>query len=165
MLCIRWRTWPDARHTVSVSVSKGNHLITASCVKLSGGLIMYDSIRQNFFITSAKEVMFSSLLSVCLLATLRKNFRTDLHENFSEGWQWASEQMTKFWWRFGSPSGYVDSFPDSTVLGDTEIRKTPSTDCAAQHCSARHALAGITVATMTSYVTGRWRRYAMSQCF
>ena len=30
-------------------------------------------------ITSAKEVVFSSL-SVCLLATLRKNFQTDLHE-------------------------------------------------------------------------------------
>jgi len=29
---------------------------------------------------------------VCLLATLRKNFRTDLHEIFREGWQWASEQ-------------------------------------------------------------------------
>jgi len=31
-------------------------------------------------------------LSVCLLATLRKNFPTDLHENVREGWQWASEQ-------------------------------------------------------------------------
>jgi len=30
-----------------------------------------------------------------LLATLRKNFQTDLHEIFREGWQWASEQMIK----------------------------------------------------------------------
>jgi len=22
-----------------------------------------------------------------------------------EGWPWAVEQMIKFWWRFGSPSG------------------------------------------------------------
>jgi len=22
----------------------------------------------------------------------------DLHENFTEYWQWASEQMIKFWW-------------------------------------------------------------------
>jgi len=22
-----------------------------------------------------------------------------LHEIFREGWQWASEQMIKFWWR------------------------------------------------------------------
>jgi len=31
-----------------------------------------------------------------LLATLRKNVRTDLHEIFREGWQWANEQMIKF---------------------------------------------------------------------
>jgi len=53
-------------------------------------------------ITSDKEVMFSSLfvvcLSVCLLATLRKNFGADLHEIFREGWQWATEQMVNFWW-------------------------------------------------------------------
>ena len=52
-------------------------------------------------ITSTKEVMFLSLF-VCLLATLRKNFQTDLHEVFREGWQWANEQMIKFWWRSGS---------------------------------------------------------------
>jgi len=38
-------------------------------------------------------------LSVCPLATLRKNFRTDLHEIFREGWQWTKEQMIKCWWR------------------------------------------------------------------
>ena len=41
-------------------------------------------------------------LSVCLLATLRKSFRTDLHEIFREGWQWANEQMVKFWWQSAS---------------------------------------------------------------
>jgi len=41
-------------------------------------------------------------LFVCLLATLRRNFRMDLHEKFREGWQWASEQMIKFWWHSGS---------------------------------------------------------------
>jgi len=44
------------------------------------------------FITAAKQVMFLSLfvyLSVCLLPTLRKNFQTDLHEIFREGWQWV----------------------------------------------------------------------------
>jgi len=40
--------------------------------------------------------------SVCLLATLRKNFVMDLHEILRESWQWASEQMIKFWWRSGS---------------------------------------------------------------
>ena len=38
-------------------------------------------------------------LSVCLLATLRKNSRTDLREIFREGWQWATKQIVKFWWR------------------------------------------------------------------
>jgi len=35
-------------------------------------------------------------LSVCLLAILRKNFQTDLHEIFREAWQWADEQIIKF---------------------------------------------------------------------
>jgi len=36
-------------------------------------------------------------LSVCLFATLRKNFRNmDLHEIFREDWQWTSEQTIKF---------------------------------------------------------------------
>jgi len=47
------------------------------------------------FMTSAKEVTFLSLF-VCLLATLRKNFRTDLHTILREGWQWTNEQMIKF---------------------------------------------------------------------
>jgi len=72
-------------------------------------------------ITSAKEdcVLFSSLF-VCLFPTLRNNFRTDLQEIFREGWQWANEQMIKFRWLFGSPSGYKNCFPDSSLSGDTE---------------------------------------------
>jgi len=35
-------------------------------------------------------------LFVCLLATLRKNFQTDFHEIFREGWQWAVEQILNF---------------------------------------------------------------------
>jgi len=64
--------------------------------------------------TSTKEFMISSLLFVCLfvflLATLRKNFRTDLHEIFRECWQWANEQTFKFWWRSrtDSPDGGTD---------------------------------------------------------
>ena len=57
---------------------------------------------------------------VCLLATLRKNFQTDLHEIFRDGWQWASEQMVKFRWRYGSLCGYVDWFP---IRHYWEIRK------------------------------------------
>jgi len=38
---------------------------------------------------------------ICLLATLHKNFQTDLYEIFREDWQWANEQITKFWWQSG----------------------------------------------------------------
>jgi len=65
-------------------------------------------------VTSAKEdyVIVVVRLSVCLSVCLRKNFRTDLHDIFREGWQWANEQLIKFWWRSGSPSGYRNRFPD-----------------------------------------------------
>jgi len=47
------------------------------------------------------RLCFRRCLSVYLLATLRKNFQTDLHEIFREGWQWANERMIKFQWRSG----------------------------------------------------------------
>ena len=47
--------------------------------------------------------VLSVCLSVCLMSVIvpfrRKNSRTDLHEIFREGWQWAIEQTIKFWWR------------------------------------------------------------------
>ena len=49
------------------------------------------------FLPLPKRLRFRRCLSVCLLPTLRKNFPTDLHEIFREGWQWANEQMVKFW--------------------------------------------------------------------
>jgi len=62
------------------------------CVLRCGSMSSMHAYILNFHtvVTSAKEVMFSSLfvcLSVCLLATLRKNFWTGLHEIFREGWQ------------------------------------------------------------------------------
>ena len=59
-------------------------------------------------------------LSVCLLGTLCRNFQMDLHEIFGEDWQWACEQMLKFWWESLSPSGYRDCFLALSLLGDTE---------------------------------------------
>jgi len=53
-------------------------------------------VKPGYFYPSAKEVVF---VVVCLLAALRKNCRTDLHEIFRKGWQWANEQMIKFWCR------------------------------------------------------------------
>jgi len=43
----------------------------------------------------AKTSLALVSLFVCLLATLRENFQTDLHEISMEGWQWASEQTVK----------------------------------------------------------------------
>jgi len=65
--------------------------LTKLKTKLSWLLFMAHSVYFAYYyvITSAKEVMFLSLFIclsvVCLLATLRKNFRTDLHEIFREG--------------------------------------------------------------------------------
>ena len=68
-------------------------------------IIMLRTAHMQCVITSTNEDMFSSLfvclsisLSVCLLATLCKNFQTDLHEIFRESWQWANEQVIKCWW-------------------------------------------------------------------
>ena len=48
-------------------------------------------IRISSTVTSTKEVMFCrclfECLSVCLLATLRKNFRSDLHKIFRDDFQ------------------------------------------------------------------------------
>ena len=73
-----------------------------------------------YYLRQGGYVIIVVCLSVCLLATLRKNFGTDLHIIFREGWQWAIEKLVKFRWRSGSPSGYRDCFPDSSLLGDTE---------------------------------------------
>jgi len=69
-----------------------------------------------------ERLCFRRCLSVFfwLLATLRRNFRIDLHEIFRESLQLPDEQMVKFWWRSGSPSGYSDCFLDSSLLRDTE---------------------------------------------
>ena len=103
--------------------------------------------------TSAKEVLFSLLfvrLPVCLLATLLENFWMDLREIFKEVWQWANEQMVKFWWWSGSVSEYRDCFPDLSLLGDTEsgIRRLCCTTLQCGACTS--SLAGIALATMMS---------------
>jgi len=43
---------------------------------------------------------------VCLLATLRKNFRTDLHVIFRQSWQWSSDEIIKF---RGNPDHHLDT--------------------------------------------------------
>jgi len=67
----------------------------------------------HFFLRQGGYVIIVVCLSVCLLATLHENFRTDFQEIYNE-------QVIKLWWRSGSPSGCRDCFPDSSLLGDTE---------------------------------------------
>jgi len=66
-------------------------------------------------------------LFVCQLPPLRKNFQMDLHEIFREDWQWANEQLIKFWWQSGSLTGHRDCFPDlsqPTALRNAAVQGT-----------------------------------------
>jgi len=99
--------------------STGGVLATKSERKMLASTCLYP-LYAWLLLPSPRRLCFRCCLFVCLLATLRKNFRTDLHDMFCEGWQWISEQLFKFWWRSGSPSGYRDCFPDSILLGDRE---------------------------------------------
>ena len=54
------------------------------------------------FLPPPRRICNRRYLFICLLATLRKNFLTDLHEIFREGCQWADEQMK--WLNFGGNS-------------------------------------------------------------
>jgi len=108
----------------------------------------YRTLRYSCYLHQGR-LCFRCCLSVCLLATLRKNFRTDWHEICRVGWQWADEQMIKFLWRSGSLSGYRDRIV-FRIRHYWEIRKAASIDGAARRCSAWHALARIAIASMTS---------------
>ena len=76
---------------------------------------------RQFYLRQGGYVFVVVYLSVCLLATLRKNLRTDLHEIFRDGWEWNNEQTTKF---CCDPDNHLDTgicFLDSSLLGDTEL--------------------------------------------
>jgi len=81
-------------------------------------------------------------LSVCLLATLFQNFETDCMK-FSRK---VGNVPGNKWFNFGGdPDHHLDT---EIVFRIRQCWKVVSTDCAARCCSARHALAGIAVATM-----------------
>jgi len=66
-------------------------------------------------------------LSVCLsVNNLRKNFWTDLHEIFREGWQWASEQMIEFRWRELVRRALAEVYTVPMLLFVIIITATPS---------------------------------------
>ena len=92
------------------------------------------------YLPPPRTLCFCCCVSVCLLASLCKNFQTHLHEIFREGWQWAIEQMVKFRWRSGSLSGYRGCFLDSSLLGDTEsgINRLHCATLQCTACTSRH---------------------------
>jgi len=69
---------------------------TVSCITLAQHQVV------NLFLPLARRICFRCCWFVHLLATLRNNFQAYLLEIFREGWQWADEQMIKFWWQSGS---------------------------------------------------------------
>jgi len=83
-------------------------------------------------------VCLSVSLFVCLLATLRKNFRTDLHEISGERWQETNEQMVKFCWRSESQ---MQSESQIRNLDPDPLRHT-STTClgGGLHCPSASSL-------------------------
>jgi len=144
------------------------------------GLWSYCTTRQlSVYLCLGGYVIVDVCLSVCLLATLHKNFQTDLHEIFREDWQQANEQLIKFWGRCRSPSGYRDCFPDSILLGDREsltalkawlccnydVITSPAQDSSTA-TAALHTACSVTGTQYCETVkTGSWWRYALSQCF
>jgi len=83
---------PRRLTTESVLVSRGplylNNDLTMGIVLASAA----DLALTNCYLRQGGYVIIVVCLFVCLLTTLRKNFQTDLHEIFREGWQWASEK-------------------------------------------------------------------------
>ena len=69
---------------------------------------------------------YEIVVVICMLTTLRKNFRPDLHEVFRVSWQWDNEHNIKFWRRSGSPCGCRDCFTDSSLLGVVDEHKSRS---------------------------------------
>lgn len=52
-------------------------------------------------------------LFVSLIAESLEKLSADFNEIFSECWYWEKEQIIKFWWHFGWPSGSRRVFKDS----------------------------------------------------
>jgi len=73
---------------------------------------------------------FHRRLFLCLSETSRKNFRTDLHEIFREGWQLATEQRSNFG---GDPAHRLDTGIVFRIRHYWEIRKVVN-----EHKSAAH---------------------------
>ena len=61
-------------------------------------------------------------LSVCLLATARKNYSSDLHENFMRDVSLDKEDAIKLWNSSASGSGYRNVLKDSSLSSTLQDR-------------------------------------------
>ena len=100
------------------------------CANLTVYITNYSYLRQGGY------VFVVVCLSVCLSVSnfAQKNFPTDLHEIFREGWQRSNEQMIKFWWRSVSR----DTDPDMDTDPYHDIGKTYFG--AGMHCPSASSL-------------------------
>ena len=62
-----------------------------------------------YYLRQGGYVFVVVYLSICY-QLCEKNFQTDVHEIFREGWQWTNEQTIKFRWQSESLSRYRDCF-------------------------------------------------------
>ena len=84
-----------------------------SCFRSFSGVITYTPR------TSCNALCCLSVcLFVCLLATLRKNYWTDRHENVTTDVSVHKEELIKFWKSSASGSGSRNFFKDSSALQD-----------------------------------------------
>jgi len=86
-------------------------------------------------------ICFRRCLFVCLLATLGKNFRTDLHEIFREGLQWPINKRLNFG---GDPDHRLDTGIVFRIRHYWEIKKVVNGHKSAAHTDLPAQMAALT---------------------
>jgi len=121
-------TAPNFRH-MSIVAKRSPISATAEYLMFFVSVLYYYLRRR---LRQGGYVIVAVCLFVCLLATLRKNFRTDLHEFSGNVGNGPMNKPVNF---DGDPN--LDTGIVFRIRHYWEIRKVVSTDCAARRCSAR----------------------------
>jgi len=132
MVYSRWRVYKRTK-------GKGAAVFNLSRCRDWVRVINYVSVSQTamrIYLRQGGYVFVVVCLIVCLLATLRKKKRQNgFAWNFQGRLTMVNEQLVKFWWRSGSPSGYRDFYwqTGSTESGINWLR------CATLQCRHHHS--------------------------
>jgi len=113
-----------------------------------------------FYLHQGGSVFIVVCLSACLsVSNSMRKLPIGFAWNFQGSWQWANEQMIKFWWWSGSLSEYRDCFPDLSLLGDTEsgISWLRCTTLQCGVCTSRHCISNYDVITSPSHDRQPWQ--------